>query len=36
MGTIIRDLEKVVNSSLTTNIIKSEINFGQLYIDIDF
>ena len=36
MGTTISDLEKVVNSSLTTNVIKSEINFGQLYIDIDF
>lgn len=31
----INNLEKVVNSSLTTNVIKSEINFGQLYIDID-
>ena len=36
MDTTISDLEKVVNSSLTTNVIKSEINFGQLYIDIDF
>ena len=36
MGTTISDLEKVVNSSLTTNVIKSEINFGQLYINIDF
>jgi len=31
----IKDFEKVINSSLTTNIIKSEINFDQLYIDID-
>ena len=35
MGTTISDLEKVVNSSLTTNVIKSEINFGQLYIDVE-
>ena len=31
----INEIEKVVNSSLTTNIIRSEINFNQLYIDID-
>ena len=31
----IKDFEKAINSSLTTNIIKSEINFDQLYIDID-
>jgi len=36
MDTTIINLEKIVNSSLTTNVIKSEINFGQLYIDIDF
>jgi len=35
MITTISDLEKVVNSSLTTNVIKSEVNFGQLYIEID-
>jgi len=35
MNTNIRDLEKVVNSSLTTNITKSEINFEQLYIYVD-
>ena len=35
MVTAITDLEKIVNSGLTTNIIKSEINFGQLYLDID-
>ena len=29
------DLEKTINSSLATAVIKSEINFGQLYIDID-
>jgi len=31
----VNDLEKTVNSSLTTAIKKSEIKFGQLYIDID-
>jgi len=35
MAITISDLEKVVNSSLTTNVIKSEIIFGQLYVDID-
>ena len=35
MITTISDLEKVVNSSLTTNITKSEINFEQLYIYVD-
>ena len=30
------DLEKTVNSSLTTTVKKSEINFGQLFIDVDF
>ena len=29
------DLEKIVNSGLTTAIKKSEINFGQLYIDVE-
>ena len=29
------DLERTVNSSLTTAIKKSEINFNQLFIDID-
>ena len=32
----LNDLEKVVNSSLTTSIIKSEINYGQLFVDIDY
>ena len=36
MSTSLNDLEKVVNSGLTTAIKKSEINFGQLYIDINF
>jgi len=34
MNISIQDIEKVVNSALTTNIIKSEINFDQLYINI--
>ena len=35
MPTTVNDLKKTVNSSLTTNVKKSEINFDQLYIDID-
>ena len=35
MSITISDLEKIVNSGLTTNVIKSEINFGHLYLDID-
>ena len=35
MSITIIDLEKIVNSGLTTNVIKSEINFEQLYLDID-
>jgi len=35
MTIAIKDFEKVVNSSLTTNVIKSEINFDQLYININ-
>jgi len=35
MSITISNLEKIVNSGLTTNVIKSEINFGQLYLDID-
>ena len=35
MSITVRDLEKIVNSGLTTNVIKSEINFGQLYLDIN-
>ena len=31
----VNDLERTVNSGLTTAIKKSEINFGQLFIDID-
>jgi len=36
MSTTLNDLEKTVNSGLTTAVKKSEINFGQLYIDINF
>ena len=35
MSITVVDLEKVTNSGLTTTIKKSEINFNQLYIDID-
>jgi len=31
----IKNLERVINSSLTTTVKKSEIKFGQLYIDIN-
>ena len=31
----LNDLEKIINSGLSTGVIKSEIVFGQLYIDID-
>jgi len=35
MSTTLNDLEKAVNSGLTTAVKKSEIKFGQLYIDIN-
>ena len=35
MTITVSDLEKTVNSGLTTAIRKSEINFKQLYIEID-
>ena len=35
MSTTLNDLEKVVNSGLTTAVKKSEINFNQLFIDVD-
>ena len=35
MSITVNDLERRVNSSLTTSIISSEINFGQLFINID-
>jgi len=35
MPTTVADLERTVNSGLTTTIKKSKINFGQLFIDVD-
>ena len=35
MSATVNDLERTVNSGLTTTIKKSEINFDQLFIDID-
>tara|TARA_Y100000590_G_scaffold421503_1_gene525248 strand:- start:2688 stop:3299 length:612 start_codon:yes stop_codon:yes gene_type:complete len=35
MSVTVNDLERTVNSGLTTTIIKSEISFGQLLIDIN-
>jgi len=35
MSITVNDLERTVNSGLTTAIKKSEINFGQLFIDIE-
>ena len=35
MSTTVNDLEKTVNSGLTTNIKKSQINLNQLFIDVD-
>ena len=35
MSTAVHDLEKTVNSGLTTNVKRSEINFNQLFIDVD-
>ena len=35
MPTTVADLERTVNSGLTTSIKRSEINFKQLFIDID-
>ena len=34
MSITLNDLEKVVNSGLTTNVKKSEINFDQLFIEV--
>jgi NADH-quinone oxidoreductase subunit C len=36
MSIILADIEKKINSDLTTSIKKSEINFGQLFLEIDF
>ena len=35
MSTTVKDLERTVNSSLTTTVKKSQINFNQFFIDID-
>ena len=35
MSITVNDLEKTVNSGLTTAVKKSEINFNQLFIDIN-
>ena len=35
MSTTVHDLEKTVNSGLTTNVKRSEINFSQLFVDVD-
>ena len=35
MPITVKDLERTVNSGLTTSVIKSEINFNQLFIDVD-
>ena len=35
MSTTVNDLESTVNSGLTTTVKKSQINFGQLFIDVD-
>ena len=36
MHTNLKNLEKIINSGLTTSIKKSEIKFNQLFIEIDF
>ena len=36
MNINLKDLEKIINSGLTTSIKKSEIKFEQLFIEIDF
>jgi len=35
MSITVNDLENTVNSNLTTTVKKSQINFGQLFIDVD-
>ena len=35
MPITVHDLEKTVNSGLTTTVKKSEINFGQLFVDVE-
>ena len=34
MTITIENLEKIINSALTTNVNKSEVKFNQLYVDI--
>ena len=34
MNTSLKDLEKIINSGLTTSIKKSEIKFNQLFVDV--
>jgi len=36
MSITVNDLEKTVNSSLTTAVKKSKVNFNQLYIDVEY
>ena len=35
MSTTVNDLERTVNSGLTTTVKRSQINFNQLFIEID-
>ena len=35
MSITVNDLESIINSSLTTSIKKSKINFDQLFIDVN-
>ena len=35
MSTTVNDLERTVNAGLTTTVKKSQINFNQLFIDVD-
>ena len=35
MSTTVNELERIVNSGLTTTVKKSQINFGQLFIEVD-
>ena len=35
MSTTVNDLERTVNLGLTTTVKKSQINFNQLFIDVD-
>ena len=35
MSTTVNELERTVNSGLTTTVKKSQISFGQLFIEVD-